>query len=288
MHDRSELAVRKMLDAVPSPTYDIGVQHHTGAMNTQVNMPGELVLSRLRFLKARNAGGCNIYIRPSGSTLYTLLDDLSRSSIDRMKKEGYGPCALVETSPANFQVWLRHSSELPKALATLAAKILSQRYGADLNAAGWLRFGRLAGFTNRKPKHRRTDGQFPFVLLHEAQGCAFQAASRFRFELMELDSMERAKSNVSCSERDNLLSPRRGRRSSYLNLERFRIHPKFANCPAAADLAFAAAALAVGADRNYVEVILREHYLSSDLNVCRQNAYIERTLRKAAENKTDQ
>ena len=45
--------------------------------------------------------------------------------------------AEVETSPGNFQAWLRHAQPLPKELGTLAAKTLAVRFGADTSAADW-------------------------------------------------------------------------------------------------------------------------------------------------------
>lgn len=51
----------------------------------------------------------------------------------------------------------------------MVARILAERYGGDPASADWRHFGRLAGFTNRKPKHHQERGQ-PFVLVREATG----------------------------------------------------------------------------------------------------------------------
>nr|WP_278045558.1 DNA-primase RepB domain-containing protein [Edaphobacter modestus] len=50
-----------------------------------------------------------------------------------------------------------------KRLGTFASQTLAERYDADRSAADWRRFGRLPGFTNCKPKYRKSDGLFPFV-----------------------------------------------------------------------------------------------------------------------------
>ncbi len=45
------------------------------------------------------------------------------------------------------------------------------------NSAHWRHFGRLAGYTNLKEKHRQEDGKQAYVLLHEWSGqVAVQAA----------------------------------------------------------------------------------------------------------------
>ncbi|HTF67096.1 MAG TPA: DNA-primase RepB domain-containing protein [Edaphobacter sp.] len=74
--------------------------------------------------------------------------------------------AVVETSAGNFQIWLKHPRIFPKFLGTFAAQKLAERYDADPSAAEWRRFGQLPGFTNCKPKYRKSDGRFPFVRLH--------------------------------------------------------------------------------------------------------------------------
>jgi hypothetical protein len=48
-----------------------------------------------------------------------------------MKAEGYEPAAVVETSPNNFQAWLRHGQVLDAATSTRAAKQLAARFGGD-------------------------------------------------------------------------------------------------------------------------------------------------------------
>jgi RepB DNA-primase N-terminal domain len=121
-------------------------------------------------LKYRNAHSSHIYIRPSGEHRFTTLDDLHETSLARLAADGFNPCAVVETSAGNFQVWLKHPRTFPKPLGTFAAQTLAKRYDADPSAADWRRFGRLPGFTNCKPKYRKPDGFFPFVRLHSHSG----------------------------------------------------------------------------------------------------------------------
>ena len=49
----------------------------------------------------------------------------------RLDAEGFAPCAVVETSPGNYQAWLKYIQPLPKELSTLAAKLLARHFEAD-------------------------------------------------------------------------------------------------------------------------------------------------------------
>ncbi len=156
--DRAEMTVRNMLDAVEAPLYDIGVLSERGMLPGLDNIPAAAVLERLPLLKYRNAHGSHIYIRPSGENRFTVLDDLNETTLGRLVSDGFNPCGVVETSAGNFQAWLKHPAVLPKPIGTFAAQTLANRYDADPSAADWRRFGRLPGFTNCKPKHRKLDG----------------------------------------------------------------------------------------------------------------------------------
>ena len=87
---------------------------------------------------------------------------------------------IVETSPGNYQVWLKHSERLNKEVSTAAARALAEKFGGDRGAADWRHFGRLAGFTNRKAKYLdASTGLYPFVRLIEAGGGVYPEAERF-------------------------------------------------------------------------------------------------------------
>jgi hypothetical protein len=49
------------------------------------------VLERLPLLKYHNARGSHIYIRPSGEHRFTVLDDLSESSLEKLSADGLNP-----------------------------------------------------------------------------------------------------------------------------------------------------------------------------------------------------
>src|SRR5580704_289026 len=148
--DKTESTVRMMLTAIEAPLYDVGVLSERGMLPGLDSISAAAVLDRLSLLKYRNAHSSHIYIRPSGEHRYTTLDDLSEISLARLSADGFNPCAVVETSAANFQAWLKHPNAFPKLLSTFAAQTLAARYDADPSAADWRRFGRLPGFTNCK------------------------------------------------------------------------------------------------------------------------------------------
>jgi len=130
------------------------------------------------WLKGQNARGSDIYIRPEGSTGIVLVDDLTAAALRRLSQDGLAPAVITETSPRNYQAWVRVSAgPLPPEVATEVGRELAVRYDADPNSAHWRHFGRLAGYTNLKEKHRQEDGKQPYVLLHEWSGqVAAQAA----------------------------------------------------------------------------------------------------------------
>jgi hypothetical protein len=277
--DSTEAIARNMLAAIEAPLYDIGVLSDRGMLPGLDGIPASTVIERLALLQYRNARGSHIYVRPSGEHRYTVLDDLDETSLARLTRDGFAPCAVVETSTSNFQAWLKHPVVFPKLMGTFAAQNLAARYDADPSAADWRRFGRLPGFTNCKPKYRRPDGLFPFVRLLSHTGQQYPMAETFEQQirkLYEAREQEREARRLQAS-----LSPRRGRRSSSLSLERFRTSAKYRDRPAAADIAFCVAAYATGMDESRIELALEEEYLSRDPNPSKRAAYIRRTMTKA-------
>jgi RepB DNA-primase from phage plasmid len=184
--DRAEITVRNMLTAIEAPLYDIGVLSDRGMLPGLDSIPAASVIDRLSLLKYRNARGSHIYVRPSGEHRFTVLDDLNETTLARLWADGFNPCAVVETSAGNFQAWLKHSAVFPKLIGTFAAQTLAGRYDADPSAADWRRFGRLAGFTNCKPKYRRPEGLFPFVRLKSHSGEQYPTAEVFAQEITKL------------------------------------------------------------------------------------------------------
>jgi hypothetical protein len=141
------------------------------------------LIRSIPWLRMQNADGRNIYVRPKGEHDLSLVDDLSVDAVKRMKMTGFAPAAVVETSPGNFQAWLKHPRQLPRELSTMAARKLAEEFGGDRGAADWRHFGRLVGFTNRKEKYMNESVDLAFAiyaLSHGSSGDQVAAVLRSR------------------------------------------------------------------------------------------------------------
>jgi hypothetical protein len=125
----------------------------------------------IRFLRARNCEGCDVYIHPYADDQNAgyILVDLDRADpevVEAMRANGHDPCVVLQTSPGHLQAWVRLSaSPLEPAAATAAGKCLAHIYGGDLASTDWRHLGRLAGFTNQKPARRTLNRYAPWVKL---------------------------------------------------------------------------------------------------------------------------
>ena len=280
--DRTQNAVQRMLTALDAPAYDLGVRSERGMLPGLANLSASEVLTRIPLLKAHNARGAHIYIRPAGEHRYTVLDDLSAETVEQLSFDGYEPCVVVETSSGNFQAWLKHEALYPPTLSTFVAQTLARRYGADPSAADWRRFGRLPGFTNPKPKYRQANGLFSYVLLRSNSGIEFSAAARLHLEVAKLYQLHEQEREARVVQYQARPAPRSGKPAySCLSLERFRNAAKFHDRPAAADIAFCVAAISLRMPDEAIAAALEANYLSSDPNPSRRSAYIRRTMAKA-------
>jgi len=168
-------AVDRQLRAMGAERYDIGLIHQVTDRPIPRLYTHEQALHAVGWLRARNAEGYNIYVRPladEGMNVgLVLVDDLSADRIAQMHRDGFGPAAVTETSPGNYQAWVRLADRpIAADLATVAARELMERYGGDPASADYKHYGRLAGFTNRKPERAQPNGLQPFVKLHEYSG----------------------------------------------------------------------------------------------------------------------
>jgi hypothetical protein len=176
-------AVRTHLAAMPNELYLVRLIHNL----TGRPFPGERLwtaaqlvsAATIRFLRARNCEGCDVYIHPYAGNQNAgyILVDLDRAdptAVDLMRANGHDPCVVAQTSPGHLQVWIRLStSALEPAVATAASRHLAHLYGGDWASTGWRHLGRLAGFTNQKPARRTPDRYAPWVrLVHARAGLA--------------------------------------------------------------------------------------------------------------------
>lgn len=177
--DRTRQAVTSYLEALPAASYRLQIVRPDTANVNRTGQTPEAVLKALPWLKAENARGADIYIRPEDRR-FVLLDDVTPATVERLKADGLAPAAVMETSRGNFAAWVQvappGAPEPSPEAATAIAQGLAKAYGADPSAADYAHVSRLPGFTNRKPS-RQVDGKAPFVLLREATGRVAEAGA---------------------------------------------------------------------------------------------------------------
>lgn len=171
MKDITYLTVRNQLNAMNCSSYEIGILDRVNSnMNTRTFKKND-VLNSINWFKHLNREKNEIFIRPHGTVGLIFFDDVTASTIEKMKIEGYEPAISIESSPQNFQGWIRVSNhELSKELSTQCAKVIVNKYKTDSNSADYRHFGRLAGFTNNKPQYVNEFGKYPFIKLSARNG----------------------------------------------------------------------------------------------------------------------
>lgn len=121
--------------------------------------------SNIAYLKATNAAGRHILIQPVNEAYYMLADDIGCARLCHNHKSANGfwkkGRLVVETSPENYQVWIR--SDRP--LSIEEKKYWLQKMKSDPGASPLNRWGRMPGFRNRKEKHRTSKGHYPLAKL---------------------------------------------------------------------------------------------------------------------------
>ena len=143
--------------------FQFGVHGVNGEKSYVREVPAEL--GRIPYLCFRNCRGDNIFMRPLSvvSAHYMLVDDLGEvQAAEHIGKPGR---LVVETSPRNYQTWIRTLNPIPDQVK----KILLLQLGSDPGAAPKGRWGRSPGFTNRKLKYLGAgadEQQYPFAKLH--------------------------------------------------------------------------------------------------------------------------
>jgi hypothetical protein len=279
----TDFAIAQQLAALAHSRYEVGIslppKEPDGKDRMMIRRWTAQELERsVPFLKAQNAKGSHIYLRPEGDHAYSFVDDLSLAKIADMKAAGFPPALVVESSPNNYQAWVAHGQTLDAATSTKVAQTLATRFGGDSSSADWRHFGRLAGFTNRKQKYQR-DGRFPFVKVTEAAGRIAPGSAQLildaRKELAEEQAQEAARRLAyQAVPQDDAL---------HKTVDDFRNSPKYGGDNHRADLAYATYALGHGAKEHEIEAALRSRDLTHKGGGKRQTDYVERTIKKARE-----
>lgn len=276
--NRTQDTVRKQIAAMSAGMFEVGVFDSETERMILRTWDEQTIFKSIRWLRFENLRGRNIYIRPAGTHSLSLVDDLTAESVRGMKTQGFHPAVVVETSPCNFQAWLKHGSTLEKTLSTAVAKALAKKFDGDQGSADWRHFGRLAGFTNRKEKHRQAGGHFPYVRLVEATGKSYQAASSFVSEVkdalkQQVEAAKERRRHVHCKPHDGTAHMKK--------IEQFRNDPKYGGANSRSDIAYAVYALDHGVSQDE----LRAQIICQDVSYLgrrsRQEDYVNRILSKA-------
>jgi hypothetical protein len=167
----------KQLNAMGCDLYEIGIHDRNKHKHNTVLKPKqtkEKILGKryIKLLRGRNWQNKDIWIRPCRSQMSNLIliDDVLKSTIDNvMKKEGWEPALVVETSPANYQAWIKLHEPVNSEVQRAIAQLGQQLFKGDVGSTSKEHFGRLAGFTNRKPCHNQ-NGLYPFAHVTESTG----------------------------------------------------------------------------------------------------------------------
>jgi hypothetical protein len=275
-------AVRRQIGAMGTAVFEVGLFNPEPNGGAPEMLPRtwdvETLMKSIPWMRLQNLGGRNIYVRPHGEHNLSMLDDLTAQSVARLKSSGFGPALVVETSPGNFQAWLKHPESLSPALSTAVAKKLAKEFDADPGAADWRHFGRLSGFTNRKPAHQAANGQYPFVRLIEAGGTQYPEAQRF---------VANVRAEFSRAEEARRVTLTRGQggqgfvHGPLKSIDAFRANPMYGGDGTRIDLAYAVYALAHGVAPDTVTETIRSRDLSHKGSEKRQIEYVKRTVEKA-------
>lgn len=186
--DRTVQAIGRQLKAMGCDSYEIGIREAaTGKMMNRHWWPGE-IRQNLGWIKRMNAMGNDIYIRPAREERHglVLLDDLAQDDLVALKQDGNQPALVVETSPENYQAWVKVADDVTADRRGIIARHLSDKYDADRASAGAYHYGRLVGFTNRKDKYASRQGYQPWVLCRESTGVTSEAGP----ELLQLAAQQ--------------------------------------------------------------------------------------------------
>ncbi len=273
----TEQAIIRQLDAMGANSYDIAVRsERTGQTYIENDLTVEQVLAKVPELRKRNGDLNHIDVQPHGPSSLTFIDDLNEEKLERLKAWGWQPAVVVETSPQNYQAWLKHARVLTADEAKLASSIITNHAQGDTGAVAVTHMGKLGGFTNPKLKHMNEKGYQPFVLVREWPGKAFDDAIAFGKRLASkveaFREFDEAAAGLDGDYRD----------AGDKTIDYFRHQAKYSGDHHREDYAYALYAAGAGRDpEKTMQEILESRDLSKKGNANRQWRYVESTVLKA-------
>ncbi len=168
--------------------------------------PEEMAVKTAEMIKLHSRGE-NLYLTPlSEKDNFIVVDDLTRKNFNRMMKDGFKPCALLETSPQSYQAILR----IPKtgleddySAGVKLAQELNKEYG-DPKVTNMVQPFRAPGYTNQKPKHQREDGTYPPIRLLDTRDRECEKSTGRLIEIAAEVERERAEHASRIAQRREL------------------------------------------------------------------------------------
>lgn len=180
--DRTTEAVKNQIRAMKCKTFEIGIRDQDTMEMMHRDMSENQVIASIPWLKRMNSQGNDIYIRPGREEQCSLIliDDIDGDKIEKMKARGVSPACVVQTSHKNLQAWISVGKKpMVESQRKDLAKLLAKEMEGDPASADAYHYGRLAGFTNRKPEHLQAGG-FPYVLCKESTGREAEKSEEMR------------------------------------------------------------------------------------------------------------
>jgi hypothetical protein len=185
--DRCSKEVSSQLTAMRCNQFEIKMSNQYGQMINRIwTIQKVLNIKTLAFLRYENVGNTDIYIKPAFDTNQgiILIDNLRLDKLKKIKEEGLEPAVVIETSPRNYQAWIRLTDDsLNQEIITEVNKLIAQQFTHQFK--NW-NYGRLAGFTNRKSNCRRIDGKYPWVTCVDATGQTARYGSKLIRQAIEI------------------------------------------------------------------------------------------------------
>jgi len=184
-YTRQEFAIRselsKQLDALSAQSYRITMMNESGLPSYNVGKgkagdgserlySAQEVLDLVPTLNKENwRRQYHVYLTPFHTERhYVLLDDLTDSSLSKLRSDGYEPNVIQKTSASSIQAVFKLPSDVADKPAVNAFfREINSQYG-DPNISGLIHPMRAVGFRNVKQKHQQANQRFPVVQFVES------------------------------------------------------------------------------------------------------------------------
>jgi len=212
MKDYTREAVGRQLGAMRCRRCEFTFRREkTGEVEWTRPLTAAEAMAKIPLMKSRNAGGWHIYVQPdpAENRALVLVDDVKAAGLEKLKAHGYPPACVLETSRGNFPTWICFGpKEMPPEERAIVARMLAGNVGADLNSAAKIHLGRLAGFTNVKPKYLGQGGRdrngrelYPYVLCRESRGVSSTRIEEVRKWAKQKAAEKAARAEQACRDR---------------------------------------------------------------------------------------